>query len=156
MMASPANDRQAMGKQKSFFPLRYESSMTSHQDSGSGSGELGEKKKKKNLLLQQDRTETRVESTNTLILQDLTEPTNKTGGELRLTDETNTGSLKRTQSDISEELSGGRRSQVDGSLVLSSGLVAQVVDALLLEELVTTELEGALEEVTRSGGTEAG
>lgn len=103
------------------------------------------------ILLEENGTEARVESTNTLALQDLAETADKTAGESGIGDETDTGSLKRAESNIGEELGGGRRSEVDGGAVVGSGLVAELVDGLLLEELVTTELEGTLEEVTGEG-----
>ena len=108
------------------------------------------------VLLEQDRSETRVEGTDTLVLQDLGESTNETVGEGWVTDETDTGSLKRAEGDIGEELGDGSRGEVDGSTVVGSGLVTDEIDGLLLEELVTSELEGTLEEVTGSGGTETG
>ena len=103
------------------------------------------------LLLEADRTETSVESSDTLVLQHLAETTNETVGVGRLRDETDTGGLERAQGDIGEELGGGGGGEVDGSAVVGGGLVAEVVDALLLEELVSTELQGALEEVTGEG-----
>ena len=108
------------------------------------------------ILLEQDGSETRVEGTDTLVLQDLGESTNKAVGEGWVTDETDTGSLERAEGDIGEELSDGGRGEVDGSAVVGGSLVTDKVDGLLLEELVTSELEGTLEEVTGSGGTEAG
>jgi hypothetical protein len=75
-------------------------------------------------LLEQDRSESGVEGTDTLVLEDLSETAHKTGSELGLGDETDTGSLERTQGDVGEELSkrGGR--EVDGGLVLLGVLVA--------------------------------
>jgi hypothetical protein len=108
------------------------------------------------ILLEEDRSESRVESTDTLVLQDLAETIEKTGGELGVRDETNTGSLKRAESDISEELGGGRGGEVDGSAVVGGSLETELVDPLLLEEFVTSELEGTLEEVTSGGRTETG
>lgn len=107
-----------------------------------------------NILLEQDRAETRVESTNALVLQNLAKATDKTVGEVGLGDETDTGSLKRAEGDISEELGRGGRGEVDGGAVLRGCLIAEEIDALLLEELISTELEGALKEVAGSGGTE--
>lgn len=110
----------------------------------------------RDVLLEQDGTETRVEGTDTLVLQDLAESTDKTVGKGRVGNETNTGGLKRAQGDVSEELSAGGRGEVDSSAVVAGRLVADHVDGLLLEELVSSELEGTLEEVTSSGGTETG
>jgi len=107
-----------------------------------------------NLLLEQDGAESGVEGTDTLLLGDTAETTHQAVGEGRLRDETDTGSLKRAQGNVGHELSGGGGGEVDSGTVVGSGLVAELVDSLLLEELVTTELEGTLEEVTSSGRTE--
>jgi hypothetical protein len=108
------------------------------------------------VLLEQDGAESGVEGTNTLVLQDLAESTNKTVGESRVGDETDTGGLERAEGDVSEELGAGGRGEVDSSAVVAGSLVADHVDGLLLEELVSSELEGTLEEVTGSGGTKTG
>jgi hypothetical protein len=102
-------------------------------------------------LLEENGTETSVESTDTLVLEHLGETTDETVGVGGLRDETDTGSLKRAESDISEELGGTGRGEVDGSAVVGGSLITELVDALLLEELVSTELEGTLEEVTSEG-----
>lgn len=104
-----------------------------------------------NLLLEEDGTETSVESTDTLILEHLGEATNETVGVGGLRDETDTGGLEGAQGNVGEELGGTGRGEVDGSAVVGGSLVAKLVDALLLEQLVTAELEGALEEVTGKG-----
>ena len=109
-----------------------------------------------NLLLEQDGTETGVEGTDTLVLQHLGETTNETVGVGRLGDETDTGGLKRAEGNIGEELGKTRRGQVDGSTVLGGGLVAESGDGLLLEELVTAELQGTLQEVTSEGRADTG
>lgn len=70
------------------------------------------------LLLEQDRTEAGVESTNTLILEDLREATDQAIGETRLRNETNSGGLKRAKGDISEELGGGSGGEVDSGSVV--------------------------------------
>ncbi|KAJ8107405.1 hypothetical protein OPT61_g8892 [Boeremia exigua] len=101
-----------------------------------------------------DGTEARVESTNTLVLEDLAEAADQTVGELGVRDETNTGGLERAQGNVGDELSAGGGGEVDGGAVVGGSLVADGVDGLLLEELVSSELEGALKEVTSSGGAE--
>lgn len=63
-------------------------------------------------------------------------------------DETDTGSFERAEGDIGKELGRGRRGKVDGGSVVGSGLVSELVDTLLLEELVSTELECALQKIT--------
>jgi hypothetical protein len=108
------------------------------------------------LLLEQNGTETRVEGANTLGAEDLAETTDQTVGELGVGNETDTGGLKRAEGDVSDELGAGGGTEVDGSAVVGGSLVAESVDGLLLEELVSSELEGTLEEVTSSGGTETG
>jgi hypothetical protein len=109
-----------------------------------------------NILLEQDGTEARVESANTLVLEDLAETADQTVGELGVRNETDTGGLKRAKGDVSNELSAGSRGKVDSSAVVGGSLVAEGGDSLLLEELVTSELEGTLEEVTGGGGAETG
>lgn len=110
--------------------------------------------KRENVLLEQHGAETRVESTDTLVLQDLAETAGETASEGGLRDETDTGSLQRAESNVGEELGSSGRGEVNRGSVLRGTLVAELVDALLLEELVTSELEGTLEEVTSSGGAE--
>jgi hypothetical protein len=108
------------------------------------------------ILLEQDGSETRVEGTNTLSLEDLAEAANQAIGKGGLRDETDTGSLEGAEGDIREELGAGSRGEVDGSAVVGGGLVTDQVNGLLLEQLVSSELESTLEEVTSSGGTETG
>jgi hypothetical protein len=107
-----------------------------------------------NLLLEQDGTETGIESTNTLVLQHLAESTNETVGISWLRDQTNTGGLKRAKSNIGEEFCDSGRGQVDSRLVVNSVLVSDKVDGLLLEQFITSELECALKEITSSSWTE--
>lgn len=109
-----------------------------------------------NLLLEQDRSESGVESCDTLLASDLGETADKASGESGLGNETNTGGLKRAQTDISDELSGSRGGEVDSGTVVGGRLETKEVDGLLLEELVSTELQGTLQEVTSEGRTETG
>lgn len=113
-----------------------------------------EQRAKKHLLLEENGAETSVECTDTLVLEHLAETADETVGVGGLGDETDTGSLKRAQGNVGEELAGGGGGEVDGSTVVGGSLVAEHVDGLLLEEFVTTELEGTLEEVTGGGRTE--
>jgi hypothetical protein len=106
---------------------------------------------RENLLLEKNGSESGVESTDTLVLQHLGETTNETVGIGGLRNETDTGSLERAEGNIGEELSSGRRGQVDGSAVVGGSLKTKLVDKLGLEELITTELEGTLKEVTGKG-----
>jgi hypothetical protein len=110
----------------------------------------------KDVLLEQDRTETSVECTNTLVLQHLAEATDQPICICRLGNETDTGGLKGAESNISEELSAGSGGEVDSSAVVGGRFVSKDVDRLLLEQLITSELERALEEVSSGSGTEAG
>lgn len=107
-----------------------------------------------NLLLEQDGAESGVEGTNTLLLQHAGHGREQTAGEGGLGDKTDTGGLKRAQGDIGNELGGTGGGEVDSGAVVLGSLVAKGVDGLLLEELVSTELEGTLEEVTGGGRTE--
>lgn len=109
----------------------------------------------RDILLEQDGAEARVEGTNTLVLQDLAEATNEAIGEGGLRDETDTGGLERAQGDVGEELGRGGRGKVDGSAVVGCSLDTDQVDGLLLEELVSSKLEGTLEEVAGSRGAKA-
>lgn len=104
-----------------------------------------------NLLLEEDRSESAVEGTNTLVLEDLSETTDQTVGKGRLGDKTDTGSLERAEGNGGKELGTGSRSRVDKSTVLASGLETEHFDRLLLEELISTELECTLEEITGEG-----
>jgi hypothetical protein len=109
-----------------------------------------------NVLLEEDRSESTVEGTDTLVLENLAESTDETVGEAGGGDETNTGSLERAESDGSEELSRGSGDGVDSSAVLAGVFDTDSVDGLGLEELVTSELEGTLGEVTSEGRTGTG
>ena len=103
------------------------------------------------LLLEEDGTETSVERGNALVLEHLAETTDETVGVGGLGDETDTGGLKGAQGNVGEELGGGGRGEVDGGAVVGGSLETEGVDPLLLEELVSAELQGALEEVTGKG-----
>jgi hypothetical protein len=104
-----------------------------------------------NILLEQKGAKATVEGAEALLLSDPGEATDKAVGESGLGNETNTGGLKRAEGEISEELGAGSGGEVDGGAVVGSGLVAEEANGLLLEELVTTELQGTLEEVTSEG-----
>ena len=107
-------------------------------------------------LLEQDGTETAVESTDTFSSRDLAEATNQTGGEGGLGDQSNTGGLERAEGDVGEEFGEGGGGKVDGRSVVGGGLYSEEVDGLCLEEFITSELEGTLQEVTCEGRTNAG
>jgi len=106
-------------------------------------------------LLEQDWAETGVESSDTLSGGNLGETGDKTGGELGVRDETDTGGLKWAEGDIGEELGKSRGGEVNGGTVLGSNIITQNVDRLLLEELVTSELEASLERVTSEGWSQS-
>lgn len=109
-----------------------------------------------NILLEENRAEARVESAHALGLKDLAKATNQTVSETRRGDKADTRSLEGAQSNRREELGTGSGHGVDGRTVLPGLLDAEEVDRLLLEELVSAELEGALDEVAREGRPEAG
>jgi hypothetical protein len=109
-----------------------------------------------NLLLEENGSEPRVKSTNTLSADDLAETGDEAGSEFGVGDHADTGGLERAQGDVSEELTSRGRGEVDGGAVLLGSLVPDEVDGLLLEELVSSELEGTLEEVTSEGWAETG
>lgn len=104
-----------------------------------------------NLLLEQKGAETTVEGSEALLLEDTAEATDKAVGELGVGDQTDTGGLKRAESQVGEELGAGGGGEVDSGAVVGGRLVAEEANGLLLEELVTTELQGTLEEVTSEG-----
>ena len=108
-----------------------------------------------NVLLEEDRTKARVESTNALVLEDFAETTNQSVSEARCRDETDTGSLERAESNGGEELSARGRNGVDGSTVLAGLFETKNVDGLLLEKFITAKFEGSLNEVTSKGWAEA-
>jgi hypothetical protein len=110
----------------------------------------------KNLLLEENWTETAVEGTDTLVLQDLGHPADEAIGKARLRHKADTGGLEWAQSDISEEFCSGSGGEVDGGTVVGCGLDADFVDELLLEELITTELECTLQEITCKGWANTG
>lgn len=110
----------------------------------------------RDLLLEQNGTETSVEGTNTLLLQHLAETADKTRGVGGLRDETDTGGLEGAEGNVGEELSGTGGGNVDQGAVVGGSLVAEQVDGLLLEQLVSSKLESALQEVSGSGGAKAG
>lgn len=109
-----------------------------------------------NLLLEQNGAESGVEGTEALVLGHLGEAAQQTVGVGGVGDETDTGGLERAEGNIGDELGACGRGQVDTGTVVGGILVADDVDSLLLEELVSSELEGTLHEVTSSGGTESG
>ena len=77
------------------------------------------------------------------------EGTGKTGLDLDL------GHLQRAEGNVGEELSRGRTSKPDSTLVLGGGFLTSKVHVGILEEFVETVLEHALEGVADECGTEA-
>lgn len=102
-------------------------------------------------LLEQDRGETVVEGSKTLLLEDSGETTNQAAGEVWLGHQSDSGGLQWTQSNVGEELSQGSGTDVDRVLVVLGGVVTQLLNEGLLEQLVTTKLEGTLQGVTQDG-----
>lgn len=105
----------------------------------------------RNLLLEEDGPESSVERTETLLLEDLAESADQAVGVCGIRDETDAGGLERAEGNVGEEFGESGGTEVDGGTVVGRGLKAEDVDALGLEELVSTELESALEEVTGKG-----
>ena len=109
----------------------------------------------KDILLKQNRSKPRIKRPNTLLSRNLAKATDKPTRKRRLRHQPDPRRLERTERDIGEELRRSRRSQVYGSAIIRRGFVAKLVDELLLEQLIASELEGALEEVSRRGGAKA-
>ena len=65
------------------------------------------------------------------------------------------GHLQRAEGDVGEELRGRRAGKPDSTLVFVGDLLTSEVHVLVLEELVETVLEHALEGVADECGTEA-
>jgi hypothetical protein len=63
---------------------------------------------------------------------------------------------KTYETNVGNNLGATGRDEVDSSAVLSGVVIADEVDGLLLEELVSSELQRALDEVAGDGGAEAG
>ena len=108
-------------------------------------------------LLEEDGAEAAVESfEDTVVLDDLGEGGHEAGGVGGVGDEADTGGLEGTEEDVGDELGHGGGEQVDGSAVLPSLLLAEVLGEVDLEELNTSELEPALDEVSDGGGAKSG
>lgn len=107
-------------------------------------------------LLEQDGTEAAVEGAHTLGSQNFAEARHETGREGGFRDQSDTGGLEGAEGNIGEEFGGGGGGEVDGGSVVLCSVVAEEIDGLLLEELVTAELEGALEEVPGKGRANTG
>jgi len=117
-------------------------------------GELGHSVRN---LLEQDGTEAGVETADeTVLLDDLGEGRDQSGGELGVRHQANAGGLEGAQEDVGDELSAGSGGEVDGGFVGPGLLFACGVSHVDLEELDTAELEPALDEVSDGGGAEAG
>lgn len=109
-----------------------------------------------NLLLEEEWSETSVESTETLSLENLSSTIHQSLGVSWVRNEADTGSLKWAKGDISEKLGQSGRSEVDSGAVVGGSLKTDEADGLLLEELISSELEGSLEEVTGGSWAETG
>jgi hypothetical protein len=107
-------------------------------------------------LLEQDGTKSTVEGANTLSSHDLAKAAHQTRSECGLRNQSDTSGLERAEGNVGEELGEGRGSKVDGGSVVRCGLVAEEIDGLLLEEFVTSKLEGTLQEVTCKGRADTG
>ena len=107
-------------------------------------------------LLEQDGPKAGVETGETLLAGDLAEARDKATGKGRLRDQADASGLERAEGYIGEELGKGGRNTVHGDTVVSGILVADRVDRLLLEELIATELQRTLQEVTGERRASAG
>lgn len=86
-----------------------------------------------------------VETSETFFPCDPSESGHKTRSESGLGNQSNSGSLKRTQSDIGKELGNGGSSEVDGLSVFTSAVNTKGINGGLFPELVTgEENEGGL------------
>ena len=106
-------------------------------------------------LLEENGTEPTVESSDTFLPSDLAETGDETRSEGGFGDESDTGGFKRAKGNIGKEFGGSGGGEIDGSSVVRGRLIAKSVDRLLLEELVSTKLECALQEVSSKGWADA-
>ncbi len=100
-----------------------------------------------NALLEKDWSEARVEGAKTLLLEDLAHSADEAIGEGGVGDKTNTGSFERAEGNVGEELGATGGGKVDGGAVVGGSLIPEQRDGLLLEELVSAELESTLKKV---------
>ena len=107
-------------------------------------------------LFGKDGEETRIKSTNSLGLQNLSKSIGKTVAELGVRHGTDTHGLQGTEENISNGLSNGGRCQVNWNLVVPCLFLSQGLNCLNFEEFYSTEFEPALDEVSKSSGTETG
>lgn len=88
-------------------------------------------------LLEQNGSETRVESLEAFLLGNLGESTKETIGETRCRDETDTGSFQRAQGNVGKEFSDTSGSQVDSTTVVHGIVHTNLVNEDLLPEFVS-------------------
>lgn len=88
-------------------------------------------------LLEQDGSESSVESSNTLFPCDPGETGQKSVGKARLGDESDSSGLERAESNVGKELGNGGSSEVDGSSVFTGRVDSDLVDGDLFPELVS-------------------
>lgn len=119
---------------------------TLHGELGHGVGDL----------LAEDGSEAGVEPERALGLENLGEAVHEAVAELGIGDGADTDRLEGAEEEIGDELGTGSGSEVDGGLVLPRLLLSHVLDSVNFEKLDSAELEPALDEVSGSGGAEAG
>eukprot|EP01137_Pigoraptor_chileana_P017996 Opistho-2@76835 len=108
-------------------------------------------------LLEENGEEARVEAADHALLTcEAGEAANESVGEGRLRHKANARGLQRAQRNVCEKLGNRRRCKVHGSAVVRRKLHAKVVNRRLLPELVASELEGSLEEVSGKGWADTG
>jgi len=106
-------------------------------------------------LLEEDGDESRVESVNQSVLShDSLGASTHTVSEIGLRDESDSAGFVGAEEDISDALSHGGRSKVDGVSVSPGLLISHGVNETGLEVLDSTELEPSLDEVSLHGGSE--
>ena len=107
-------------------------------------------------LLGEDGGKAGVEAADALGLEHLDEAIGEAVAELGVGNRTDTDGLEGAEEEIGDELGTGSGSEVDGGLVLPRPLLSHVLDSVNFEKLDSAELEPALDEVSGSGGAEAG
>lgn len=105
-------------------------------------------------LLEEDGTETGVETHNTISGEHASSTSTETLGEGGVGNGADTNGLKRAEEEISDELSHGRGGKIDGGTVVPSLLLTHALGEVHLEKLNTTKLEPTLNEISSGGSTE--
>mmetsp|Transcript_7469 Transcript_7469/g.8480 ORF Transcript_7469/g.8480 Transcript_7469/m.8480 type:complete len:323 (+) Transcript_7469:246-1214(+) len=103
-------------------------------------------------LLEEDGAEARIEALDeTILSSNLGRSSEQATRELGVGNQANSCCLQGAQEHISDGLGHGGSGQVNARAVLPGRFIAHRIDHVDLEELHTTELEPALDEITRRG-----